>query len=150
MRTRPAGHDPSRSPLPRAGCAQRGRKGDGATDHALRQWASALRSRAACPFDIRRSVQAIPIAEAMNTQWMIVCHMTPVAVTLVQLRAMATASAAHARSSGVQNGRPPMPRPPASMKLFSRWIELMPMIAIASLTLSTDALTWLSHSGWSG
>ena len=36
------------------------------------------------------------------------------------------------------------------MKVFSRWIELMPMIAVASLTFSTDAFTWLSHSGWSG
>ena len=26
----------------------------------------------------------------------------------------------------------------------------MPMIAIASLIFSTLALTWLSHSGWSG
>ena len=36
-------------------------------------------------------------------------------------------------------------RLPALMNVFSRWIELMPMIAVASLTLSTDALTWLSH-----
>ena len=27
------------------------------------------------------------------------------------------------------------------------WIELMPMMAVASLTLSTEAFTWLSHSG---
>ena len=26
----------------------------------------------------------------------------------------------------------------------------MPMMAVASLTFSTEALTWLSHSGWSG
>ena len=26
----------------------------------------------------------------------------------------------------------------------------MPMMAVASLTLSTEAFTWLSHSGWSG
>jgi len=36
------------------------------------------------------------------------------------------------------------------MKVFRRWIELMPMIAVASLTLSTLAFTWDSHSGWSG
>ena len=36
------------------------------------------------------------------------------------------------------------------MKTRSRWIDEMPMIAIASLILSTLALTWLSHSGWSG
>ena len=39
---------------------------------------------------------------------------------------------------------------PTSMNVLSRWIELMPMIAIASFTFSTLALTWLSHSGWSG
>ena len=38
----------------------------------------------------------------------------------------------------------------ALMKLLRRWIELMPMIAVPSLTLSTDAFTWLSHSGSSG
>ena len=31
------------------------------------------------------------------------------------------------------------------MKVFSRWIELMPMMAVASFTFSTDAFTWLSH-----
>ena len=31
------------------------------------------------------------------------------------------------------------------MKVLSRWMELMPMMAVASLTLSTEALTWLSH-----
>ena len=31
------------------------------------------------------------------------------------------------------------------MKVLSRWTELIPMMAVASLTLSTDALTWLSH-----
>ena len=31
------------------------------------------------------------------------------------------------------------------MKVLSRWIELMPMMAVASLTFSTEALTWLSH-----
>ena len=39
---------------------------------------------------------------------------------------------------------------PALMKVLSRWMELMPMMAMASLTLSTEAFTWLSHSGWSG
>ncbi|MNW21768.1 hypothetical protein D3C71_2228650 [compost metagenome] len=43
-----------------------------------------------------------------------------------------------------------VPIVPASMKVRSRWIDEMPMMAIASLTLSTLALTWLSHSGWSG
>ncbi|MNI90313.1 hypothetical protein D3C73_1478220 [compost metagenome] len=38
----------------------------------------------------------------------------------------------------------------AAMNVFNRWIEEMPMIAIASFTFSTLALTWLSHSGWSG
>ena len=33
------------------------------------------------------------------------------------------------------------------MKVRSRWIDEMPMIAMASLILSTLALTWLSHSG---
>lgn len=37
-----------------------------------------------------------------------------------------------------------------SMKVRSRWIEEMPMMLIASFVLSTFALTWLSHSGWSG
>ena len=36
------------------------------------------------------------------------------------------------------------------MKVFSRWIDEMPMIAVASFTLSTEALTCDSHSGWSG
>src|SRR6218665_742171 len=36
------------------------------------------------------------------------------------------------------------------MKVLSRWIELMPMMAVASLTLSTEALTWLSHWGGAG
>jgi hypothetical protein len=35
------------------------------------------------------------------------------------------------------------------MKVFSRWMELMPMMAVASFTFSTEAFTWLSHSGWS-
>ena len=38
----------------------------------------------------------------------------------------------------------------ALMKVLSRWIEEMPMIAVASLTFSTEALTCDSHSGWSG
>ena len=38
----------------------------------------------------------------------------------------------------------------ALMNVFSRWIDEMPMIAVASLTLSTLALTCDSHSGWSG
>ena len=59
---------------------------------------------------------------------MIVCHMMPASVKLVL----------------------DVPSAPASMKVRSRWIEEMPMIAIASLTFSTLALTWLSHSGWSG
>jgi len=42
------------------------------------------------------------------------------------------------------------PSAPVAMKVFSRWIEEMPMIAMASFTFSTLALTWLSHSGWSG
>ena len=33
----------------------------------------------------------------------------------------------------------------ALMKVFSKWIELMPIMAVASLTLSTEAFTWLSH-----
>ena len=36
------------------------------------------------------------------------------------------------------------------MNVRSRWIDEMPMIAVASLTLSTDAFTCDSHSGWSG
>ena len=38
----------------------------------------------------------------------------------------------------------------ALMNVFSRWIDEMPMIAVASFTLSTLALTCDSHSGWSG
>ena len=45
---------------------------------------------------------------------------------------------------------PGRPIVPMSMNVFNRWIELMPMIAMASFTLNTLALTWLSHSGWSG
>ena len=84
--------------------------------------------------------------------WMMVCHITPCGGDLVQ--ALPTTrprsiSCAAAMPSGVpHSGRPPIV--PASMKVFSRWIELMPMIAIASFTFSTLALTWLSHSGWSG
>ena len=104
---------------------------------ARRQWSCDL---LACPLDISLSVQAMPMADRMNTQWMMVCHITPVAVALVH-KALAAAS------SGVQSGRPSYP---ASMNVFSRWIEELPMIAIASFTLSTLALTWLSHSGWSG
>ena len=39
---------------------------------------------------------------------------------------------------------------PALMKVFNRWMDEVPMIAIASLVLSTEALTCDSHSGWSG
>jgi hypothetical protein len=38
----------------------------------------------------------------------------------------------------------------ALMKVCRRWIEEIPTIAIASFTLRTLALTWESHSGWSG
>jgi hypothetical protein len=34
-----------------------------------------------------------------------------------------------------------------SMKVLSRWMEEMPMRAVASFILSTSALTWESHSG---
>ncbi|CFO69877.1 Uncharacterised protein [Bordetella pertussis] len=70
----------------------------------------------------------MPIADRMKTTWMMVCHITPVSVK---------------RELGE-------PRLLASMKVRSRWIDEMPMMAMASLTLSTLALTWLSHSGWSG
>src|SRR5690606_33346876 len=96
---------------------------------------------------ISLSVQAMPMAERMKTIWMMVCHSTPSVVSAFQ-RAAPTLEAAVATSSGGQNGRPL--RVPAAMKVFSRWIEEMPMIAIASFTFSTEALTWLSHSGWSG
>ena len=36
------------------------------------------------------------------------------------------------------------------MKVRSRWIDEIPMIAVASFTFSTDAFTCDSHSGWSG
>ena len=36
------------------------------------------------------------------------------------------------------------------LPFFGWGIAQMPMIAIASFTFSTEALTWLSHSGWSG
>ena len=35
----------------------------------------------------------------------------------------------------------------ALMKVLSRWIDLMPMIAVSNLTFCTGALTWLNHSG---
>ncbi|MNF14224.1 hypothetical protein D3C80_2163540 [compost metagenome] len=38
----------------------------------------------------------------------------------------------------------------ASINVFSRWIDEIPISAIDSLTLSTPALTWSSHSGSSG
>ena len=60
-----------------------GTKSDGrhaATAAAGHQWPCDF----ACTPDINLSVQAIPIAETMNTQWMMVCHITPVAVSLVQ------------------------------------------------------------------
>lgn len=57
--------------------------------------------------------------------WMMVCHMTPASVK--------------PEASG--------PGVPMAINVLSRWIELMPMMAIASLTLSTEALTWPSHSG---
>ena len=37
-----------------------------------------------------------------------------------------------------------------SMNVRSRWIDEIPTMDIASFVLSTFALTWLSHSGWSG
>ena len=61
----------------------------------------------------------------MNARWMTVCHSS----TSVPLVSMIVR---------------------ASMKLRSRWIEEMPMIDMASLVLSTFALTCESHSGWSG
>jgi hypothetical protein len=36
------------------------------------------------------------------------------------------------------------------MNVRRRWIDEMPMIAVASFTFSTLALTCDSHSGWSG
>lgn len=68
---------------------------------------------------------------------MMVCHITPSAVTGL------LATRAEAGDGG-------MPRLPAAMKVFNKCTELMPMIAIASFTLRTDAFTWLNHSGWSG
>ena len=88
------------------------------------------------------------MAETMKAMWMMVCHITPASVTVVQVRAPDDAPICAAMSSAIcvpHSGRPPSS--PAPMKVFSRWIELMPMIAMASLTFSTLALTWLSHSG---
>ena len=31
------------------------------------------------------------------------------------------------------------------MKVLSRWIDEIPMMAVASFTFSTEAFTWLSH-----
>ena len=70
----------------------------------------------------------MPIAEMMKVRWISTCHITPVSVKLLRV----------------------VPRLPASMKVLSNEIDEMPMIAIASLILSTLALTWLSHSGSSG
>lgn len=53
----------------------------------------------------------MPIAEAMKAMWMMVCHITPGSVTRL----------------------PSAPTLPA-MNVLSRWIEEMPMIAVASLT----------------
>ncbi|MOA44597.1 hypothetical protein D3C78_1669010 [compost metagenome] len=83
----------------------------------------------------------------MNTQWMMVCQRTPSAVSIEQ-RATPMLAAATLICSGVHSGIPPSA--PVAMNVFNRWIEEMPMIAIASFTFSTLALTWLSHSGWSG
>src|SRR5690606_5958499 len=79
------------------------------------------------------SVQAMPSADRMNTTWMMVCHSTPSVVRALQ-REAPMLEAAVAISSGGQNGRPLST--PAAMKVFSRWIEEIPMIAIASLTFS--------------
>jgi hypothetical protein len=38
----------------------------------------------------------------------------------------------------------------APMKVFSKWMDEIPINAIASFTFSTPALTCDSHSGWSG
>ena len=67
----------------------------------------------------------MPIADRMKTTWMMVCQSTPSVVLTA----------------------PGMPRPRASMNVFSRWIDEIPTIAIASLIFSTLALTWSSHSG---
>src|SRR5512139_3451350 len=67
------------------------------------------------------SIYAIETADTMNAMWIMVCHCMTWTVRLGAL-----------------------------MKVFSRWIDEMPMIAVASLTLSTFALTCDSHSGSSG
>ena len=70
---------------------------------------------------ISRSLAAIASAETRNVRWMTTWAM----------------SASRCRRRRLMN-------------VFSRWIEEMPMIAVASLTFSTQALTCDSHSGWSG
>gem|GEM_PF-7096427 len=52
---------------------------------AVLPWLSAL----SWPPDISLSVQAMPIADRMNTQWMMVCHRTPSWVMVVQVSAPA-------------------------------------------------------------
>ena len=68
-----------------------------------------------------RSVYAIAIADRMKTMCITVCAM--ITSILYEL---------------------------ALMKVFSRWMDEMPMMAIASFVFSTDAFTCDSHSGWSG
>ena len=68
-----------------------------------------------------RSAAAMAIAESRKVMWMPTCAM------------MVFSSYAA-----------------ALMKVFSRWIYEMPMIAVASFTFSTEAFTCESHSGWSG
>ena len=69
----------------------------------------------------KRSIAARATAETTKVRWITVCQ------SIVSEEVLA-----------------------ALMKVCRRWIEEMPTIAIASFTLSTLALTWESHSGWSG
>ena len=73
------------------------------------------------PCGMMRSTAAIASAETRNVMWITVCAISIFASYDCAL-----------------------------MKVFSRWIDEMPMIAVASLTLSTLAFTCDSHSGWSG
>ena len=83
--------------------------------------------------------------------WVMVCHSTPICVTVVHVLTSSPPRAPYRRRQTPRwcaEGQ--LAQVAASVKVFSRWIEEMPMIAMASFTLSTEALTWLNHSGWSG
>ena len=88
---------------------------------ACAPWACGSWKWAGCVCVVRRSTHAITSADTRNDTWMITCHMIACIVCW----------------SGLMN-------------VFSRWIDEMLISAIDSLTFSTPAFTWSSHSASSG